>query len=349
MNKSPETRRQDVSREFWEAILSVMEDLFPKNEEIFFAKTCYQEHGAFGHIISCLRRYIHQESNSRLKEECDRILKGYQQQLLETRNHTDICDIGKMLDLDVATIFLEHARSLPALPTDPFSDYHLVDGIINKGTREEIDTVIHACTQNPNYNSVQSYGTRYPVEPNERFKIVKRYAKMCETTQRDEGSDSVDSWLSIANAAHCIATMQVYAYDAVIGILGSGAHIPNMIHAYGTRKTGLIEFHRSQPEWYQPEWVVRPDIPRNGKILLCENDADTGTTLRDVFLQVNSELDPQSVDVCFTGFSFPHSRATARSMHMFKRIFHARELPQDHVYSNFLEVRRKMRKCCRGK
>ncbi len=264
-------------------------------------------------------------------------------------NHIILHDIGKILHLDVDSIFLTYARSLPVLPTDLLSYHYLVEGIINKGTPEEIDAVIHAYTQHPTWNGMQLYGARYPIEPNNRFFASKLYKRMCAKSQRDKGRDNTDSWLTITNAAHCIATMKDHAYDAVIGILGSGAYIPNMVQVYGTRNTGLIEFHRSRSEWYEPEWVVRPGVPPNGKILLCENDACTGITLGEVYLKVNTELEPQSVDVCFTGFGFPHSKQMAKSMNMFGRVFHARELPQDHVYSNFLEVRRKMKECCQAK
>lgn len=60
MNESPEENGQDVSRKFWGTILSLMEELFPLDEEILFVKEKHQEYGGSGFIMSCLRSYIDQ-------------------------------------------------------------------------------------------------------------------------------------------------------------------------------------------------------------------------------------------------------------------------------------------------
>lgn len=89
-------------------------------------------------------------------------------------------------------------------------------------------------------------------------------------------------------------------YDCIVGVLNAGAPIPILLDILG-KKTGYIEWHRDSekhPEWRKIGINTHIVIDKPQKILVCENDVSTGTTLEKIIPYLE-ELNPHQVDVCF--------------------------------------------------
>lgn len=136
-------------------------------------------------------------------------------------------------------------------------------------------------------------------------------------------------------------------YDIAIGILHGGAPIAHYLHPLD-QSVGYLEWHEHWKRDAVWRAAKRATEIRNGmRVLLCENDARSGNTLGKVMRKVDA-TSPSSVDVCFTGIEFEHSRNIAQSMKDFGHIFHITDLSQQKVFSDMLEYQERLKSVLYG-
>jgi hypothetical protein len=239
-----------------------------------------------------------------------------------------------------ATCFYEAIDEEPTLLKDYIKEHgvvvngrpyiDLVNIVKKDGTDEQIDEVFALDPVTPNTGLVElgRHG-RIDAVKDEIRTLYKEY------TEKHGLTTFPPIFLEHVNAAVELQSQ----YDAVIGILRKGAPVPNLMHALG-QKVGMIEFHQN---WLRGAMWRRIGgekftMDQGGKILICEDDAVRGRTLRSVLSRVD-EFNPSKVDVCFTGVMYSMSRSAADNIGVFDKVFHCTEVSQDHVFTNHLKIR----------
>lgn len=141
--------------------------------------------------------------------------------------------------------------------------------------------------------------------------------------------------VDLINAAGEIACMD---YDYIVGVLNAGAPIPIILEILG-KKTGYIEWHKNSKK--DPEWkktgVDINTIGQPQKILVCENDVSTGTTLKRIipFLE---ELRPNQIDVCFHSPTWFPMTEVMQTIPFYTNYFHVRTFNKKNFISHLDQI-----------
>ncbi len=131
-------------------------------------------------------------------------------------------------------------------------------------------------------------------------------------------------------------------YDAIIGIMNCGSAVPIYMHVLGNENIGFIETHR---EWKRgPVWRKRVEAKENMRVLLCEDDAASGGTLKNVSAKIQGDIPGAQVSVLFTGSQIEHSMSIAKEIPSIAHAFTFSDLPNDKVYSNLIRMKNVLEK-----
>jgi len=134
-------------------------------------------------------------------------------------------------------------------------------------------------------------------------------------------------------------------YDLAIGVLRSGAPIAVMLEIMGM-ETKYLEWSR---KWKKgPIWRkigrdrdVEVEIEKPGKkIIVCEHDTYTGTTLKAIAPLIK-KLEPQSIDVCFWIDAHHTNKEILKNADDYGAGYNAGDFPQEDFFENlqnFLNV-----------
>lgn len=136
------------------------------------------------------------------------------------------------------------------------------------------------------------------------------------------------------------ATQLSGTYDAYIGIMNSGNNIPLLMHALD-QNVGFIETHR---HWKRdPIWRV-PLRNQQGirRILLSEDDADTGKTLSRVCHKLNARYSDAQIDVIFGGSMQDDSIPRVHCVSHLAEINTVGRFPAASVYTHMLAMRTRL-------
>lgn len=126
--------------------------------------------------------------------------------------------------------------------------------------------------------------------------VGRRFQAYCE--RNGLGANTHYNLEYLLNAAYEIMKGK---YDLVICVLNGGSGLPEFLEMLG-QPTRYLEWHRKDSQ-KAPEWraIGRDTSPvaSAGKILICENDAETGSTLTAI-IPTLKKLGAKEVDVCFS-------------------------------------------------
>ncbi len=137
-------------------------------------------------------------------------------------------------------------------------------------------------------------------------------------------------------------------YDLVAGIHSGGSLLPNRLHPIG-QNVAYIEWHQRWEASPRLRNVHATQALRKGmRILLCENDAITGESLRRVSEKLERDLRPSSIDLCFTGMGYKNSGELAKAQKRFGSIFHITELDQASVFTDMIRYRDQLEQALRN-
>lgn len=119
-------------------------------------------------------------------------------------------------------------------------------------------------------------------------------------------------------------------FDLVIGIHTRGSMLPFLIDLHGDIPVKIIEYHRS---WKKKEPFFRKlglQRPTNGpfkKVVICENDIASGTTLNKVIPFIQKKFNPKEIHISLHGF--PSSCVSIERIEhhkILKSIFHCNKI-----------------------
>lgn len=141
------------------------------------------------------------------------------------------------------------------------------------------------------------------------------------------------------NAAMEIKRMN---YDLAIGILNGGSTLAHLVEMSGV-ETRYLEWRRN---WKRaPIWKKmggnQAKVQQADRILLIEDDAVTGSTLRAVQPLIEN-LNPSQVDVCFWNSIGKLSFEAARGLDFFEKIMHVSMLNHADILDKMDEFRTKL-------
>lgn len=162
---------------------------------------------------------------------------------------------------------------------------------------------------------------------------MQQYTEKFELDDRFVGSPHV-------NAAVQIVKLD---YDLIVGIQGGCSNLTNVLEFIGDDRLRYINYSKSLEKL--PVWEKigrsRKEVEKAKKILICENDAVSGQTLRSVQPLIE-KLQPEGVDICFSGGFFDEkSQLVAEQMGIYKRIFSVMNMDFDNFLENIREASRK--------
>lgn len=128
-------------------------------------------------------------------------------------------------------------------------------------------------------------------------------------------------------------------YDAIIGIAKGGLPVPIVMHALGSN-VGFIRVHKN---WRRaPIWVKRCELRHGMSVLLCEDDAVSGETLRSAVKKISDSITPSTLDVCFSGYNLEDSIKTTEEINEISAVITTEMIPKNQIYTNLLAVKNKL-------
>lgn len=144
-------------------------------------------------------------------------------------------------------------------------------------------------------------------------------------------------WLSYnhLNIAYYLLT-QRRQYDAVIGIVNGGNQIPAILHPFGLN-VGFIETHQNSTD--EPRWVGNNPIQDGNHILLCDEDAVSGNSIRRVCAAIQKIHANVTFDMMFTDYGLAESALIARDIPSIQKILTAHSFNATRIFTNMLEMR----------
>ena len=135
-------------------------------------------------------------------------------------------------------------------------------------------------------------------------------------------------------------------YDLIVGVMNAGCSMAALCELMGGN-VRYIEWHQKDREWENREPVWRnvgmnfKPVTEAKRILVCENDAVTGTTLRKIIPALQA-LGSEAVDVCF--FLEAKGNKVAGDIPFYRQHFGTWNVPSQ----NFLEHVGKFEKVLSG-
>ncbi len=148
------------------------------------------------------------------------------------------------------------------------------------------------------------------------------------------GLPNLDLDAEIINAAHEVLSMK---YDLVIGILNGGALLPSLLEMLGQN----VRYLKWRRHWARPPmlWRVGKEISpiqKANRILVCEDDIATGTTLQKV-APVIRRFHPEQVDVCC--YLERNNVAALQEIGFYNNFFRVQDLEKKDFYSHLRQTK----------
>jgi len=128
-------------------------------------------------------------------------------------------------------------------------------------------------------------------------------------------------------------------YDLAIGIQTGCSALTNVLEMIG-QPTRYI---RHSKKWNnrKPHWMAigkeKERVKKAKKIIVCENDAVSGKTLQAVQPLIE-KLQPETIDICFSGYSDEDSIATAQNLGFYTNVFSTVTIGYNHFLENIKAV-----------
>jgi hypothetical protein len=230
---------------------------------------------------------------------------------------------------------------------DMLADHARKHGIMYKD-RAHSDLVM-ALQEHGTADDIDRVFAQDPLTPEHPFCDDKTHDKV--TSKLSAISDLVNDYLAqsgLAKNRSSICSQRLFPtaalqvsqmdYDLVVGVHHKGMNLPNYLRPLG-QNVASFDWRRSgeyEARWRDPEQTQR--MEPGMKVLVCEDDAVTGSTLQQVKNKL-AELNPTSIDVCLTGVHYEKSQEAVQNVGGFDRIFHIAEFDQSQVYSDMLKYR----------
>ncbi len=138
-------------------------------------------------------------------------------------------------------------------------------------------------------------------------------------------------------------------YDLAVGVVRGGVAVPILMSFLGQR----ITFLQNNRESSKTNWFsARPEFKRPAQadnVLLCEDDALTGGTLRRARPKM-ADLNPSRVDVCFRQ-DIPEqtpSRVVAEGLGTYDRVFYTSSVSFSNFLTNLGQLEKAAREATQG-
>ena len=201
-------------------------------------------------------------------------------------------------------------------------DYDLLETAIRRGTGRMINRVLNQYLCNADENIVLLDIVDYVVRENgELGEINNRTADNLGVYAAANGIEVKNGF----NSLHVNAAMEVSRldYDLIVGIYRGCTSLTTPLEVIGDN-VRYINYSRLRNPNKDGEWLpvgrVRELPEKAEKILVCEDDAVTGGSLRRA-IPLLEKLDPKQVDVCFSGFFSVRSVGEVKKIPFYNQAF----------------------------
>ncbi len=167
---------------------------------------------------------------------------------------------------------------------------------------------------------------------------AKKYSKehcLLFETKKDDAFSRLPL-IAEMNAAVEIKNMN---YDLVVGILRSCVSLTTPLEMLG-QEVRYVECIRGPRSAKKPVWIGRGrggmiPIRHANRVLICENDAISGNTLRTVQPLIQAVLEPKVIDICFhKASSLESSKEVARGLGFYTKVFSVMDVGFEHFFDN---------------
>lgn len=287
------------------------------------------------HEISRLLMCLADDETCSNQEEIRKSVSTLLEMAYEEDNMYAVRMISKHLEINIDDRLRERI-SEGILNSNGEPDYDLARVTMELGTDEQISEVLRI------------YDYRYPPDSNTREQehIIGRGKPgfLLESIYNNVRKSIVGCrlparrlWSRFLNV-NAAAEIEKRDYDLAVGLLNGGLHLALMTEIAGVR-TRLISVHRDSK--CEPYWknIRKGDskVKKAKNILICEDDAVTGGTLRRI-IPLIEKLEPENVDVCFSGIYSDRSIDAASTIPVYNNAFHTVSFGFDRLYENIKEM-----------